>query len=272
MVNRRFWEDAKSVWVMAAPAKIPGAKTGSGGVISPELFKDPLDIEKSGSFGMNDGVWAGEYDEEIPFDQLNDDAVLWAVFNGEDMPGQPRQMKVSGQGKHSGQQSASAQKAPEPPKVPPRPKLDIKAFEQAMAEKTLPGFVAAAQLLMKCQLPEEMNQLYLKLAERIPVLQNASEKFEAVYQADLEPFYEYYIPEALELTEVYLEYLDNGVGEDIVKDTEQEIVDAVKKLIQAVNEKTDEIYKFASIEIKAKAKALESLMSQNGFVDSDYKL
>ena len=40
---------------------------------------------------------------------------------------------------------------------------------------------------------------------------------------------------------------------------------------ELVNEKIDEIYKFASIEIKAKAKALESLMSQDGYVDPNYK-
>ena len=51
-----------------------------------------------------------------------------------------------------------------------------------------------------------------------------------------------------------------------------EIVDAVKKLIIAVNDKIDEIYKFASIEIKAKAKALESLMSSEGYVDSGFKI
>ena len=47
---------------------------------------------------------------------------------------------------------------------------------------------------------------------------------------------------------------------------------ALEKLLLAVNEKKDEVYKFASIEVKAKAKALESLMSQDGFVDSAYKI
>ena len=74
------------------------------------------------------------------------------------------------------------------------------------------------------------------------------------------------------MTSTYLEYLDAGIGDDIVKETEVEIVDAVKKLIIAVNDKIDEIYKFASIEIKAKAKALESLMSSEGYVDSGFKI
>ena len=40
----------------------------------------------------------------------------------------------------------------------------------------------------------------------------------------------------------------------------------------AYNDKVDEIYRFASMEIKAKAKALESIMSQDGHVDSKYKI
>ena len=39
-----------------------------------------------------------------------------------------------------------------------------------------------------------------------------------------------------------------------------------------MNDKIDEIYKFASIEIKAKAKALESMMSQDGYVDPKFKI
>ena len=79
-------------------------------------------------------------------------------------------------------------------------------------------------------------------------------KFEGVYQTDLDQFYDYYIPETLQLTSAYLEYLDAGIGEDIVNETEKEILDALKQLLIAVNDKVDEIYKFASIEIKAKAK------------------
>ena len=141
-----------------------------------------------------------------------------------------------------------------------------------MELRTLQGYTEAAKLLLCCELPEEMDGLYQELISRMPVLQDAITKFESVYQADVEEFYEYYIPETLQLTSTYLEYLDAGIGDDIVKETEVEIVDAVKKLIIAVNDKIDEIYKFASIEIKAKAKALESLMSSDGYIDSKFKL
>ena len=48
-------------------------------------------------------------------------------------------------------------------------------------------------------------------------------------------------------------------------------MEALDKLIIGVNEKVDEIYKFASIEIKAKAKALDSVMGQNGYVSPEFK-
>jgi hypothetical protein len=66
--------------------------------------------------------------------------------------------------------------------------------------------------------------------------------------------------------------MDVGIGEKILSETEREVLDAASKLLFAVNDKIDEIYKFASIEIKAKAKALESLMSQDGYVDLNFKI
>ena len=141
-----------------------------------------------------------------------------------------------------------------------------------MGQRTLQGYTEAARLLLYCELPEEIKGLYEELILRLPVLQDAVTKFEGVYQTDLDQFYDYYIPETLQLTSAYLEYLDAGIGEDIVNETEKEILDALKQLLIAVNDKVDEIYKFASIEIKAKAKALESLMSQDGYVDPKFKL
>jgi hypothetical protein len=106
----------------------------------------------------------------------------------------------------------------------------------------------------------------------MPVLQDAIVKFESVYQSDMTQFYGYYIPEALQLTATYLEYLNVGIRDQIIQEAEKEVLDAASKLLFAVNDKIDEIYKFASIEIKAKAKALESLMSQDGYVDSNFKI
>lgn len=155
---------------------------------------------------------------------------------------------------------------------PERPKLDTEKFDELLEKQTLLDYVQACKLLLQCDLPEHMNELYTTLTERLPVLQDAVAKFEGIYQTDLSQFYEYYIPEALQLTASYLEYLDAGIDESIIQETEKEVLDAANKLLIAVNDKVDEVYKFASMEIKAKAKALESLMSQDGYVDSDFKI
>lgn len=248
MIDKTFWEEAKRAWIITAPTGSSDMKTGFRAADS-DLSQDP---------------WEMEEDEEISFDQMDEDAVFQAILQGQDISGMAA-------GRSGSREDAEELKAAVP-KKPTRPKLDEDAFEREMEKRTLTEFVEAGRLLMKCDLPEEMDSLYRELTQRMPVLQEAITKFESVYRTDMDPFYEYYIPEALQLTATYLEYLDAGISEEIVEDTEKEVVDAVKKLILAVNGKTDEIYKFAAIEIKAKAKALETLMSQGGFVDPDYKL
>ena len=107
---------------------------------------------------------------------------------------------------------------------------------------------------------------------RMPILQESIDKFEEVYQPDIYSFYEYYIPEALQLTATYIEYLDVGIREEILQETEQEVLEAIKKLLIAVNDKIEEIYKFVSMETKAQARALESMMTQDGYVDPEFKI
>lgn len=159
----------------------------------------------------------------------------------------------------------------EPPKTV-RPHLNTEAFDACLEEGTIPAYVEAVRLLLSCDLPEKMEEVYKELAERMPVLQETIQKFEDVYHAEADEFCEYYIPEALNLTAAYLEYLDVGVGERVMEETEREVLKAAGKLLSAVNDKIEEIYKFASIEVKAKAKALDALMSQDGYVDGKYRL
>lgn len=151
-------------------------------------------------------------------------------------------------------------------------RLDRKAFEELLQKQQLLDYTEACRLLISCELPENMENLFKELIARMPILQESIDKFESVYQPDMYQFYEYYIPEALRLTATYIEYLDVGIGEKILKETEIEVLDATSKLLTGINDKVDEIYRFASMEIKAKAKALESIMSQDGHVDSKYKI
>lgn len=153
-----------------------------------------------------------------------------------------------------------------------RPKLNTDQFEWLIEQQTIPAYTEACHLLLECELPESMDELMNQLIERMSVLQETAEKFGGIYKADLSQFYEYYIPEALELTSTYLEYLDLDIGEELINETEREVMGAIEKLVLSVNEKIEEICKYAMIEIRAKAKALDSMMSQDGYVGSEFKI
>lgn len=235
MIDKQFWEEAGNVWTQ-------------------KICRD--------------------YDQEgMAFDDVDFDAAMDAIFSGGDIPLKPgTAASRSGTGRTA---SKTAEAAPEPESaapVPPKPKLDGEKFEALLAKQTIADDVKACEMLLDCRLPENMDSLYHELIKRLQVLCEASVKFKSVYQADLTQFYEYYIPEALQVTATYLEYREIGIGEEILQETEKEVRTALERLLQAVNEKTDEIYKFASMEIKAKAKALESLMSQDGYIDSRFKI
>ena len=51
-----------------------------------------------------------------------------------------------------------------------------------------------------------------------------------------------------------------------------EVLDAVEQLLAGVNDKIEEIRKFAAIELQAKAKALESMLSQDGYIAPEFKI
>ena len=150
--------------------------------------------------------------------------------------------------------------------------LDKKKFTALVQKGTIPDYVTASKLLVDCELPEEINQIYQQLIERMPILQDAVDRFDDIYHADVDQFMEYYAPEALKITSVYLDYQAASPSEKVLKETRDGVLLATKKLLQVVNEKIDEIYKFVTIDANAEAKALETLMSQDGHVDPEYRI
>lgn len=264
MIDRSFWEEARRAWIVQAPPKIKDVHIGSGGDIDPSLLVNPWDMD------------------EIPFDMVDFEGATRAAFEGGEIPlklgtGKSGQKPVAGTASDAAAETegASAMTGTSSAAVeekPKRPKLDSAQFETLLEQQTLPAYVDACRLLRACALPQEMDALYGELSDRMSVLQDTMDKFEQIYQADTTQLREFYIPEALELTASYLEYLDIGIGEDTIESTAREILEALKKLRLAVEDTQKEICKFATIEINAKAKALESLMSQNGFVNPDFKI
>lgn len=128
-----------------------------------------------------------------------------------------------------------------------------------MANQRIQDYTGALKVIATCRLPLNMHLLYGNLIERIAVLEKTAEKYKDDYQVDLTQFYDYYIPEVVHITTTFLGYIDDRVGKAIVDSAEKEVMAAGETLLLAINEKINEIYKFASIEIKAKAKALEQL-------------
>lgn len=160
----------------------------------------------------------------------------------------------------------------EKPLRPQSPQLDRECFKELIDRQELMSYVEACRLLRKCELPENVDDIYKELILRITVLQESIDKYKDIYKPDIYVFCDYYIPEALNLTAVYLEYLDVGISDRILQENEDEVIASTKKLLIAINDKVDEIYKFASIEMKASAKALEAVMSQDGYIDDKYKI
>ena len=151
--------------------------------------------------------------------------------------------------------------------------LNKEEFEKLLSNKSLENYLSACELLLNCNLPQKMEDLYKELMVRIKALEETLSKYGKVYNpSNLETFYEYYIPETLQLTAGYTEYLDIKVGETVSNDVEKEILDNLKTLIMAINDKIDEIYKFASIDLKAEAMALKSIMNKYGYVEDSYKI
>ena len=148
-------------------------------------------------------------------------------------------------------------------------KSDFKAY---MEKADIPSYVNACILLLECDLPENIRSNYDQLISRMPVLQDSVNKFDEIYHADLDQFKEYFVPEALQLTATYLDYQAAGPSEKILKETRENVLVATRKLLQVVNEKIDEIYKFVTIDANAEAKALEAIISQGGYVDPEYKI
>ena len=154
----------------------------------------------------------------------------------------------------------------------PRSKLKRKEFEEFIEMRSIPGFVGACKLILECDLPEDIKINYDLLIKRMPILQDSIEKFDSIYHADIEQLIDYYAPEALKVTATLLDYMAVNPSENVLEETHENVALATKKLVQVINEKIDEIYKFVTIETNAQAKAIETVMSQDGYIDPQFKI
>lgn len=154
----------------------------------------------------------------------------------------------------------------------PQSKLKKKEFYELIDNGDIKSYVNACLLILECDLPDDIKASYEQLVSRMPVLLDATIKFDDVYHADMSMFEEYYAPEALKITAVYLDYQAIEPSESVLSETREGVSLATQKLLQVVNEKIDEIYKFVTMETNAEAKALEAMMNQDGYIDNRFKL
>lgn len=236
MINNKFWKDAASSWAWTAKPDVQ-VKTGSGGQISDELLKNPWEIME---------------DDFVDFDEIDHEATMRSMMEGGDV-------------------ILKEQQAEKPsPSVGIR--LDMDQFDTYLELETIAGFSSCFRMLRDCGLPDAMTIPFGQIVERMAVLEDAANKFKKVYEADLSIFIECYMPEALNLSVGYVEYRNAKVDEKILTSTQNEVVEALNTLLIGINDKIDEIYKFASIELKAAAKALNANMNMDGHVDSKFKI
>jgi len=245
MIDNNFWIDAANAWSWDAQPDIK-IKDSGGGSISEELLKDPWDT-----------------DEYIDFDMVDLDASTEAMFAGgsivlKDAPPQKPVAPVI----------EVEEEIPAPPKII----LDTDRFDSFLEKETIEGYVECFKMLISSGLGTDITDDLKEIRTRLSVLNDSVKKFNKVYNADLSQFMEIYIPDALNMVVSYIECENASVGEDIINRTKSEIVNTNNTLLLAINDKINEIYKFATIEINAQAKALESLMNMDGYINPEFKI
>lgn len=162
----------------------------------------------------------------------------------------------------------------QPVKIAPiKPKyvVDMKKFDAFMAENTFKSYVKCCELLLSSGLPEDIIEKLITLADKMQILDSSLEKFPAEEEGS-QRFNEFYIPECLDTIIKYIEFVNTGVDESIIYNTRKDMMEAINTLIGAINSRTKEIFDFATMQLRAQAQALESLMGQDGFVNPAFKL
>lgn len=237
MINNGFWKEAASSWSWSTKRDIQ-VKTGD------------VSLRFDGKLNKTEEVF--EEDEYLDFDKIDYEATVKSMMSGGDaiLKGNVECIKDTNNGIC----------------------LDLDRFDHYLEQENLDGFINCFKMLQDCGLPAVLTEKIKEIVKRMDVLKDAIKKFKKVYEADITIFIENYIPETLNLSVGYIEYINAKVDEMILVSTQTEVIEALGTLLIGINDKIDEIYKFASIELKAAAKALNANMNLDGHVDTKYKI
>ena len=203
MIDNNFWKAAASVWSWEAEPDIH-VKTGSGGKISEDLLNDE--------------------DEFFDFDDIDFEASMSSMFSGGNV--------VLKDGVESGKEEPIEEVAEEEiEELFQGILLDLEVFDEYLEQENIEGFSNCFKMLRDCGLPEEMTERYKEMVVNLEGLKNTADKFQKIYQADISLFMESYIPEALNLSIGYVEYVNASVNEEILQSTRKEIVEVLDTLL-----------------------------------------
>lgn len=238
MIDSKFWKEVRKNWIIETSSK------------------------------STDSTSARQDDEEesVPFDFIDPDKAYYDIINGKDILGRSKTDMADQDGVSS--KTETAQK----PQKPIKPPFDTERFAGLVEKGDIKSFSTAFSMLSDYGLPDKMEELFRNIAETMLTLDDAVKKFEGIYKADMSQFYEYYIPETLELASTFIEYESADIDLDIIDKTQKEVVSAAETLLTGLEDKKNELYEFGSMELKARAKALESLMGQDGHVPKDSRI
>ena len=237
MIDSKFWKEVRKNWIIETSSK------------------------------STDSVSESQNDEEesVPFDFVDPDKAYKDIINGRDILGR-------GKTEPADQNESGNKTETIKPQKPIKPPFDTERFAGLVEKGDIKSFSSAFNMLSDYGLPDKMEELFRNIAETMLTLDDTVKKFEGIYKADMSQFYEYYIPETLELASTFIEYESADIDPDIINKTQKEVVSAAETLLTGLEDKKNELYEFGSMELKARAKALESLMGQDGHVPKDSRI
>ena len=237
MIDSKFWKEVRKNWIIETSSKSTNSVS--------ESYNDE--------------------EESVPFDFVDPDKAYKDIINGRDILGR-------GKTETTDQNESGNKTETTKPQKPIKPPFDTERFAGLVEKGDIKSFSSAFNMLSDYGLPDKMEELFRNIAETMLTLDETVKKFEGIYKADMSQFYEYHIPETLELASTYIEYESADIDSDIINKTQKEVVSAAETLLTGLEDKKNELYEFGFMELKARAKALESLMGQDGHVPKDSRI
>lgn len=250
MVDSRFWNEVKNKWSTKEKKVVFIHNNCDNSNISAKYSKNPLN----------------DFDESILFDDIDYEKSFDSMKNGGEAIG------IHGNhlntGEYLNDRSNELDAVDEMDITATKNKnhnIDFDTFDEYMEKRTFTGYIYAAKLLYEDNVPEVLREPFKEIIKKMPMLDELSNRFKMIYPTDMSMFTEMYIPNFMDLIVGYYEYENIGITGDTLENSMKEILNTAKTLNSAMDEKMDEIKKFAEIEIKAQAKALNALLGANGF-------